>query len=109
MKNVKNDERIIILKGEVELADYKQQEIDEYRDNPFIEALPHIFTEEEVTDRFTVFPVISNEDRIKATNLRYHIIKRAKNFIQPLPIHIILERRLSSSYKTRISSKKSTG
>lgn len=96
MKNVKNDERIIILKGEVELANYKRQEIDEYRDNPFIEALPYIFTEEEVVDRFTVFPIISKEDRIKATNLRYHIIKRAKNFIQPLPIHITLERRLSS-------------
>ncbi|OBR92964.1 transposon Tn7 transposition protein TnsC [Clostridium ragsdalei P11] len=96
MRNVKNDERIIILKGEVELANYKQQEIDEYRDNPFIEALPNIFTEEEVADRFTVSPVISNEDRVKATNLRYHIIKRAKNFIQPLPIHFTLERRLSS-------------
>ena len=96
MRNVKNDERIIILKGEIELANYKQQEIDEYRDNPFIEALPNIFTEEEVADRFTVSPVISNEDRVKATNLRYHIIKRAKNFIQPLPIHFTLERRLSS-------------
>ncbi|AKA71487.1 ATP-binding protein [Clostridium scatologenes] len=95
MRNVMNNERIIILKGDSELANYKKQEIEEYGGNPFIEALPHIFTEDEVVDRFTVFPVISNEDRIKATNLRYHIIKRAKNFIQPLPSHITLERRLS--------------
>ncbi|URZ04697.1 hypothetical protein CLROS_000060 [Clostridium felsineum] len=90
------DERIIILKGDIELANYKKQEIEEYEGNPFIEALPHIFTENEVIERFTVAPIISSKDRIKATNLRYHIIKRVKNFIQPLPIHIILERRLSS-------------
>ncbi|WP_242841105.1 ATP-binding protein [Clostridium akagii] len=96
MKNVKNDEKIIILKGDTEIAKYKQQEIEEYSDNPFIEALPHIFNEEEVIDRFTVAPTIRSEDTVKATNLRYHIIKRVKNFIQPLPIHITLERRLSA-------------
>lgn len=96
MRTVKNNERIVILKGDVELAAYKQQELEEYKDNPFIEALPHIFTEEEVADRFTVFPGISNEDRIRATNLRHHIIKRARNFIQPLPIHFVLETRLST-------------
>ncbi|MBX4263776.1 ATP-binding protein [Clostridium estertheticum] len=96
MKDVKNNEAIIILKGEYENAVYKQQELDEYKSNPFIEALPNIFNEEDVVDKFTLFPKISDEDRIKASNIRYHIIKRAKNFIQPLPIHIILERRLSA-------------
>jgi len=93
---VKNNEAIIILKGEYENAVYKQQELEEYKCNPFIEALPNIFNEEDVIDKFTLFPKISDEDRIKPLNIRYHIIKRAKNFIQPLPIHIILERRLSS-------------
>lgn len=96
MRNVKNDERIIILKGSTEKADYKEQELEEYSDNPFLEALPHIFSDEEVADRFTLFPEIKDADRLKASNLRYHIIKRTKNFIQPLPIHIILERRLST-------------
>lgn len=96
MKDVKNKEVINILKGECERANYKKQEIDEYKNNPFIEALPNIFTEEDVVDKFTLFPEISDEDRIKDSNIRYHIIKRAKNFVQPLPIHFILERRLSA-------------
>jgi hypothetical protein len=90
------DEKITILKGSVEEALYKEQEIDEYACNPFIEALPKIFSVEDVVDRFTVLPEISEKDRNKDENLRYHIIKRAKNFIQPLPIHVKLERKISS-------------
>lgn len=89
-------ERTTILKGEFEEAIYKNQELEEYAYNPFIEALPPIFTVEDVIDRFTVLPMISDIDRNKAENLRYHIIKRTKNFLQPLPIHVELERRLSS-------------
>ncbi len=91
-----NGEKITILKGTVEEAVYKEQEIEEYSYNPFIEALPRIFTADDVVDKFTVLPEISDKDRNKPENLRYHIIKRAKNFIQPLPIHITLERKLSS-------------
>lgn len=96
MRDVKNDVSKAVLKGENQKAFYKDQEIEEYQENPFIEALPNIFNDEEVVDRFTLAPQISSSDRIKAANLRYHIIKRVKNFIQPLPIHITLERRLSS-------------
>ena len=95
MGDVKNNEEIIILKGDVENAVYKEQELDEYKSNPFIEALPNIFNEEDVISRFTLFPHIDDKDRHKSTNIRYHIIRRAKNFIQPLPTHIVLERRLS--------------
>lgn len=96
MRDVKSNERIVILKGDTEKANYKVQEIEEYSNNPFIEALPHIFSDEEVIERFTLSPVITSMDRDKSSNLRYHIIKRIKNFIQPLPIHITLERRLST-------------
>jgi hypothetical protein len=91
-----DSEKITILKGSVEEALYKDQEIKEYACNPFIEALPEIFTEEDVVEKFTVLPEISEKDRNKPENLRYHIIKRAKNFIQPLPIHVKLERKISS-------------
>lgn len=89
-------ERTTILKGSIEEAVYKEQEIEEYSCNPFIEALPNIFTVDDVITKFTFKPLIKAEDRNKSENLRYHIIKRAKNFLQPLPIHITLERRLSS-------------
>lgn len=91
-----NKERTTILKGEFKEAVYKEQELEEYNLNPFIEALPPIFTAEDVIDRFTVLPVITDIDRNKTENLRYHIIKRTKNFLQPLPIHVELERRLST-------------
>ncbi len=93
---MKNSENIIILKGDIELAEYKNQIIEEYSDNPFIEALPDIFTEDDVIDRFSVIPRIDDKDRSMENNFRYHIIKRAKNFVQPLPIHFIVERRLST-------------
>ncbi len=91
-----NRERTTILKGEFEEAVYKNQKLEEYSYNPFIEALPPIFTAEDVIDRFTVLPIITDVDRNKTENLRYHIIKRTKNFLQPLPIHIELERKLST-------------
>jgi hypothetical protein len=96
VKNKVNIKELVTLKGEYERATYKSQELEEYRNNPFIEALPNIFTEEDVVDRFTSIPQTNAEDKFKAANIRYHIIKRAKNFVQPLPIHITLERRLSS-------------
>lgn len=96
MRKLNNEEKTTILKGDFEEAVYKEQEIEEYAYNPFIEALPPIFNEEDVIDRFTVLPMITDKDRDKTQNLRYHIIKRTKNFIRPLPIHITLERRLST-------------
>lgn len=96
VKNKVDIKGLVTLKGEYERATYRSQELEEYSNNPFIEALPNIFTEEDVVDRFTSIPPTSAEDKFKAANIRYHIIKRAKNFVQPLPIHITLERRLSA-------------
>ncbi len=85
-----------ILKGDCESALYKKQELSEYDNNPYIEALPKIFTEDDVIDNFSVIPIINSNDKNKEIHIRYHIIKRTKNFIQPLPVHFIVERRLST-------------
>lgn len=85
-----------VLKGDMEMANYKQQILTEYAQNPFIEALPPIFDEDDVLDRFMVTPHIREQDKQSATNIRYHVLKRVKNFIQPLPIHFEVERRLST-------------
>lgn len=86
----------VVLKGDVEEANYKPQMLTEYTHNPFIEALPPIFSEDDVLDRFMVTPRISEQDKQSETNIRYHVLKRVKNFIQPLPIHFEVERRLST-------------
>lgn len=85
-----------VLKGNFEEAEYKEQKLSEYSENPFIEALPPIFSEDDVMDRFMVTPRITRQDKQSATNIRYHVLKRIKNFIQPLPIHFEVERRLST-------------
>lgn len=95
MRNLEKTNNVV-LKGDYEEADYKSQSLPEYENNPFIEALPPIFSEDDVLDRFMITPRISKEDKQKDVNIRYHVLKRVKNFIQPLPIHFEVERRLST-------------
>ena len=95
MRNLEKKNNIV-LKGDMEVANYKPQLLTEYAQNPFIESLPPIFSEDEVLDRFMVTPRISVQDKQSETNIRYHVLKRVKNFIQPLPIHFEVERRLST-------------
>lgn len=71
----------VVLKGDMEEADYKLQLLNEYSQNPFIEALPPIFSEDDVLDRFIVTPRISEQDKQSEINIRYHVLKRVKNFI----------------------------
>lgn len=86
----------LVLKGDFEEAKYKEQALSEYSKNPFIEALPPIFSEDNVLERFMVTPRITQQEKQSETNIRYHVLKRVKNFIQPLPIHFEVERRLST-------------
>lgn len=95
MRNLEEMNKVI-LKGDMEEANYKPQQLTEYTQNPFIEALPPIFSEDDVLERFMVTPRISEQDKQSETNIRYHVLKRVKNFIQPLPIHFEVERRLST-------------
>lgn len=96
MRNLVKTNDTVVLKGEFEKANYKEQALSEYTNNPFIETLPSIFGEDEVLERFMVTPRISNQDKLSESNIRYHVLKRVRNFIQPLPIHFEVERRLST-------------
>lgn len=96
MRNLAKTNDMVVLKGEFEKANYKEQPLSEYTNNPFIETLPPIFSEDEVLERFMVTPRISDQDKLSETNIRYHVLKRVRNFIQPLPIHFEVERRLST-------------
>ncbi|WP_052255580.1 ATP-binding protein [Salinicoccus sp. YB14-2] len=96
MRNLGKTNDMVVLKGEFERSIYKEQPLSEYTNNPFIEALPPIFSEDDVLDRFMVTPRINDQDKQSAMNIRYHVLKRVRNFIQPLPIHFEVERRLST-------------
>lgn len=80
----------------VTCPEYKQQPLEEYNNNPFIEALPNIFSDEEVARKFTVYPAFSEDERNLDNNIRFHMVKRLKDFVQPLDIHFDIERSLST-------------
>ena len=89
-------DKIVLPSGVLaELAEYKYQEISDYRNNPLIEALPLIMDKMEVIDRLTVYPTISEEEKFLKPHLRFHIIQRLFSYFQPLSITIELEAKIS--------------
>jgi len=89
-------DKILLPSGAVaELAEYKNQEISDYRNNPLIEALPALMDKMEVIDKLTVYPMISDEEKLLKPHLRFHIIQRLFSYFQPLSIHIELEGKIS--------------
>ena len=95
MKN-EDYKNIRVLKGNFEIANYKKQEILEYSNNPFIEALPPIFSEDDIIDKFYNVPIFEKENRYKDKKLRYHLLKRIKSYKQVLKIHLNMEAKLST-------------
>lgn len=84
------------LKGRLEIADYKEQELSEYKNNPFIEALPNIFTDDDIIDKFLNVPIFEDDCENKTKNIRFHLLKRIKSYSQVFPIHILFESKLSA-------------
>lgn len=77
-------------------AFYRDQIIEDYRGNPFVEALPPIYSKEEVIDDIASYPVYSEEDRRLDDSIRIHLIsQKLGNIFQPLIRHIELERKIS--------------
>lgn len=76
-------------------AEYKNQVIDEYKGNPFIEALPDILPPEDVVRKLTVYPPYSDEERNLDAHYRIHLAQKLFQAFQPLPRHLDLESRIS--------------
>jgi len=88
------------------IANYKEQKINHYVGNPFIEALPPILEhDEDVIDAFYYLPLISEEEKHLTPRLKLHVLRKVKDFIQPFPEHLRLESIISilirNSYKSR--------
>lgn len=93
---MEENKSVMINNGnEVFEAVYKEQVISEYRGNPFIEALPPIYSIEEVIERLAVYPNIDETERNIEAKFRFHIIQRLFKYFQPLYIHVDLENRIS--------------
>ncbi|MEH2039925.1 ATP-binding protein [Nostoc sp.] len=86
---------LLVSKGEIVSASYNDPIIASYRDNPLIEALPPILSEEEAMIHLSIYPRYSEEERSLPNHLRLHLVQNALQFIEPLPIHLDLEQRFS--------------
>ncbi|HUW65273.1 MAG TPA: ATP-binding protein [Spirochaetia bacterium] len=95
-----NKPGFLVGKGAIVDADYRSQAIPAYRGNPLIEALPAIWTEDEVTDLLTYYPVYDEQDRLTPAHLRLHLLQSTLQFFEPLPIHLELEQRFSRMIRT---------
>lgn len=85
-----------VFRGQRQCAVYGDPRIPSYRGNPLIEALPPIWVSEEVARRLMHYPDYDETQRTWPTELRFHLIRNAASFFEPLPIHLDLEQRFSS-------------
>lgn len=95
-----------ILKGKIiSNPKYIDQEIDEYKNNPCIEALPPIFDDKFIVKNLAFYPMQNENEKMQNENIRYHLLKRIKSYYQPLSNHLKIEHTLSClirrSYITR--------
>ncbi|MDO6657187.1 ATP-binding protein [Anaerobacillus sp. 1_MG-2023] len=76
-------------------AEYIEQEVSEYMNNPFIEALPPIRTFSEVYDSLAHIRLFAQSEKELPTQYRYHLIQRFNQYFQPIGKTIEFERKLS--------------
>ncbi len=72
-----------------EEAEYKEQFIDEYNNNPFIQALPAMKSKEEIIKILNQSNKITKKELEADEYIRLHLLQRIyKDVFQPLPIHL---------------------
>ena len=76
-------------------AEYTLAENDTWRDNPLIEALPGILTDDEFARAVRFFPPQSPELREHPKHLRLMYIQRALQFFTPMENHLLLQQRVA--------------
>jgi len=93
------------MKNEMTEAKYLPQIIEEYKDNPLIEALPPIYLTHEAMKLLTVEPGYNDGERELDAEYRFHCIGRLFKYFQPLDTHIDIEQRISRAIRQGYVSK----
>lgn len=84
------------LKGRLERASYRDQEILDYVGNPLIEALPPIWSDHEVMRLLRHKPEYHEAQRTRPGQQRHHLIDTTLNgLFVPLPMHHLVEQAFS--------------
>jgi hypothetical protein len=76
-----------VVRGEQVSANYIDQLITEYQDNPLIEALPRLWSKEEVAEMLSYYPYYDPAQRDLANELRLHLLENVREFFIPQGIH----------------------
>ncbi|WP_084786895.1 ATP-binding protein [Bacillus tuaregi] len=82
------------MRSEFIKAVYHEQAIKEY-ENPFIEALPPIYSKEEIIQKLSYYPLFDPKEREMEGHYRFHLTQRLFNLFQVFPQHLDLESRIS--------------
>lgn len=86
-----------VLMGRQCNAIYREQKVNDYKHNPLIEALPNILTRQQVIKFLMETPKFNQDERNESPEIRMHLIQQIKHhFVQPMPIHLELEMKISS-------------
>ncbi len=83
------------FRGRFVIANYRDPEIEFHRGNPFIEALPPIWSFDDVASKFERNIDFKEEHRSIRPELRLHYVQEVIRFFQPLGVHMDLEQRFS--------------
>lgn len=76
-------------------AIYTDQLLNEYKSNPFIEALPPIFSYDKAEEYLHYNPDYNTKERELDPHYRYHCVQRLFQYFQPLNMHFDIEQRIS--------------
>jgi hypothetical protein len=74
---------------------YREQYVPDYRDNPLIEALPPIWSEDEVIDMLSQNGGHHDNERDLSPQHRLHCVHQLFRYFQPLEQHLSIERQFS--------------
>lgn len=83
-------------RGKFVEADYQDPLLEDYRNNPLLEALPPIWDEKTVVQKLASRPIFHASERELPVHLRLHCVQRiSRDFFQPLSRHLELEQSIS--------------
>lgn len=83
-------------RGEFIEADYQDPLLEDYRNNPLLEALPPIWDDKTVVNKLASKPIFNASERDLPVHLRLHCVQRiSRDFFRPLSRHLELQQSIS--------------
>ncbi|HEY2975970.1 MAG TPA: ATP-binding protein [Pyrinomonadaceae bacterium] len=87
---------LVICRGNIVKAVYREPEVPDHLGNPLEEALPPMLTTDQLILRLQHFPTFHESDRNASDEVRYLLIQNSMRFFSPLDIHVDLYRRFAN-------------